>query len=238
LLLFSGSSFAASVSSSYTCVQGHEQEATAKLQTYATQRSPFSRRFPARAREAGADTKGDYSACVVLLRRREVFFVLEVIRERLRFDELRRKILEVKKRYGDATLLIEDSPISKGLIQSLEESSLNVTKYAPDTDKRSRLFAQCDRFAGGSVRLPKRAALAIPANPSARLTEERAGGPKSAFHFDVQGSVAKSTHTEEFGAAGAETAHLAGRNGSLLLLVAPHSYLPATYPIRGRSRGK
>jgi hypothetical protein len=26
------------------------------------------------------------------------------------------------------------------------------------------------------------------------LTEERAGGAKSVFHFDVQGSVAKSTH--------------------------------------------
>ena len=103
------------------------------------------------------EEKGDYSACVVLLRRREVFFVLEVIRQRLRFDDLRRKVLEGKKRYGDATLLIEDSAISKGLIQSLEESSLNVTKYAPDTDKRNRLIAQCDLFAGGSVRLPARA---------------------------------------------------------------------------------
>ena len=27
-----------------------------------------------------------------------------------------------------------------------------------------------------------------------RMTEERAGGAKSVFHFDVQGSVAKSTH--------------------------------------------
>jgi hypothetical protein len=27
-----------------------------------------------------------------------------------------------------------------------------------------------------------------------QLTEERAGGAKSVFHFDVQGSVAKSTH--------------------------------------------
>ena len=27
-----------------------------------------------------------------------------------------------------------------------------------------------------------------------RLTEERAGGTKSVFHFDVRGSVAKSTH--------------------------------------------
>src|ERR1700704_4154412 len=28
-----------------------------------------------------------------------------------------------------------------------------------------------------------------------RLTEERAGSAKSVFHFDVQGSVAKSTHS-------------------------------------------
>jgi hypothetical protein len=31
--------------------------------------------------------------------------------------------------------------------------------------------------------------------PGARLTEERAGSAKSVFHFDVQGSVAKSTHS-------------------------------------------
>ena len=101
--------------------------------------------------------KGDYSACVVLLRRKEVFFILEVIRSRLRFDDLRRKILDVKTRYGTGTLLIENSPISKGMIQSLEESSVNVTKYEPDADKRSRLIAQSDLFAGGSVRLPQRA---------------------------------------------------------------------------------
>jgi hypothetical protein len=37
LFLLSGSSFAASVTSHYTCVQGHEQEATAKLQAFGTQ---------------------------------------------------------------------------------------------------------------------------------------------------------------------------------------------------------
>jgi predicted phage terminase large subunit-like protein len=103
------------------------------------------------------EEKGDYHSCVVLLRRREVFFILEVIRGRLRFDDLRRKIMDVKRRYGVGTLLIEDSPISKGLIQSLEESSINVTKYEPNTDKRQRLIAQCDLFAGGSVRLPESA---------------------------------------------------------------------------------
>ncbi len=101
---------------------------------------------------------GDYSACVVLLIRREVFYVLEVVRGRFLFDALKRKVMEVKERYGSSTLLIEDSPISRGLIQSLREQSLNVTTYKPDTDKRARVIAQSDLFAGGSVRFPRRAA--------------------------------------------------------------------------------
>ena len=47
----------------------------------------------------------------------------------------------MKRRYGVGTLLMEDAPISKGLIQSLKELSINVTTYTPDTDKRSRLIA-------------------------------------------------------------------------------------------------
>ena len=101
---------------------------------------------------------GDYSACVVLLRRQEVFYILEVVRGRFPFDALKRKVMEVKQRYGSATLLIEDSPISRGLIQSLREKSINVTPYKPDTDKRARVIAQSDLFAGGSVRFPRRAA--------------------------------------------------------------------------------
>jgi hypothetical protein len=53
--------------------------------------------------------------------------------------------------------LIEDSPISRGLIQSLREQSINVTCYKPDTDKRARDIAQTDLFAGSSARLPQRA---------------------------------------------------------------------------------
>jgi predicted phage terminase large subunit-like protein len=101
---------------------------------------------------------GDYSACVVLLRRKEVFYILEVIRGRYPFDALKRKVTEVKRRYDSGTLLIEDSPISRGLIQSLKEQSINVTVYKPDTDKRARVIAQTDLFAGGSVRFPRRAA--------------------------------------------------------------------------------
>jgi predicted phage terminase large subunit-like protein len=81
-----------------------------------------------------------------------------VVRGRFPFNALKGKVMEVKRRYRSPTLLIEDSPISRGLIQSLEEQSINVTTYRPDTDKRARLIAQTDLFAGASVRFPRRAA--------------------------------------------------------------------------------
>ena len=94
---------------------------------------------------------------MVLLVRGEVFYILEVVRGRFPFNVLKRKVMEVKQRYGSPTLLIEDSPISRGLIQSLSEQSINVTPYKPETDKRARVIAQTDLFEGGSVRFPRRA---------------------------------------------------------------------------------
>jgi len=99
---------------------------------------------------------GDYSACVVLLMRGEVFYVLEVVRGRFPFDTLKKKVMQVKERYGSGTLLIEDSPISRGLIQSLRERSINVTTHKPDADKRARVIAQSDLFQGGSIRFPQK----------------------------------------------------------------------------------
>ena len=80
-----------------------------------------------------------------------------MVRGRFPFETLKRKVMEVKRRYDPSTLLIEDAPISRGLIQRLREQSINVTTHKPDTDKRARVIAQSDLFAGGSVRFPRRA---------------------------------------------------------------------------------
>jgi predicted phage terminase large subunit-like protein len=98
---------------------------------------------------------GDYSACVVLLNRGDSYYVHEVIRGKFPFDRLKEKIIEVKQRYGTAPLLIEESPISHGLIQSLREKHINVVDIKPDRDKQSRLISQIDLFEGGSIVLPK-----------------------------------------------------------------------------------
>jgi predicted phage terminase large subunit-like protein len=98
----------------------------------------------------------DYSACVVLLNRGDLYFVLEVIRGKFPFDKLKDKIIEVKERYGKAAaLVIEVSDISYGLIQSLREKQVNIVDYKPKGDKQERLISQIDLFEGGSVLLPK-----------------------------------------------------------------------------------
>ena len=96
-------------------------------------------------------------ACVVLLSRAEIVYILEVVRGRFPLETLKKNVMELKRRYSPSTLLIEESPISLGLMQSLREQSINVTTYKPDTDKRARLIAQTDLFAGRSVCLPQRA---------------------------------------------------------------------------------
>jgi predicted phage terminase large subunit-like protein len=100
----------------------------------------------------------DYSACVVLLNRGDLYYVLEVIRGKFPFDKLKDKIIEVKERYGKAaSLVIEDGGISYGLIQALRQKDVNVVDYKPKGDKQERLISQIDLFMGGSVLLPKEA---------------------------------------------------------------------------------
>jgi predicted phage terminase large subunit-like protein len=100
---------------------------------------------------------GDYSAGVVLLCRGENFYVLDVVRGKFPFDQLKRQIMALKQSYPGSTLLIEESPISHGLIQSLSESRINVVSFRPDRDKQARVISQSDLFEGGSVMFPEKA---------------------------------------------------------------------------------
>jgi predicted phage terminase large subunit-like protein len=101
---------------------------------------------------------GDYSAGLVLIQRGERFYVVHVVRGRFPFDTLKSKILDLRAQYGGSALLIEESPISYGLIQAIRQKGINVVKIKPNSDKQARLIAQSDLFAGGSILLPQKAA--------------------------------------------------------------------------------
>ena len=101
---------------------------------------------------------GDYSVGVVLLSRGEKHYIVDLVRGRFPFDRLKREIIALKGRYPRNTaLLIENSPISKGLIQSLEQEYINVIEVTPDRDKISRAISQSDLFEGRSVHYPAKA---------------------------------------------------------------------------------
>jgi hypothetical protein len=84
-----------------------------------------------------------------------LYYVLEVIRGKFPFDKLKDKILEVKRRYEKAALLIEDASISTGLIQSLREKQVNVVAIPVNRDKQSRVISQIDLFEGGRFYCPR-----------------------------------------------------------------------------------
>ncbi len=91
-----------------------------------------------------ADELSDFSACVVLQVRNEAVFILDVVRERLEFPNLRRKVIELHRRWRpittNYTLLIENKGSGMSLIQDLKCERIYAA-LPPRDQKATRLSA-------------------------------------------------------------------------------------------------
>jgi predicted phage terminase large subunit-like protein len=103
----------------------------------------------------------DYSACVVLHVKGETVYVLDVIRERLEYPDLRRKVMEVHSRWknyaNSYALLMEDKGSGMSLIQDLKRDGIRAISVKPKADKVIRMNAHTARIEAGCVRLPRHA---------------------------------------------------------------------------------
>ena len=103
----------------------------------------------------------DYSACVVLLIRRETIFILDVVRARLEYPELRRTVISNHNRWrrqtNAYTLLIEKKGSGLSLIQDLQRENIHAIGIDPHGDKVMRMAAQTAPIEAGAVQLPSRA---------------------------------------------------------------------------------
>ena len=103
----------------------------------------------------------DYSACVVLQVRDENAYILDVLRDRLDFPDLRRKVIEVHRRWRSVTssyaLLIENKGSGMSLIQDLKREGIRAIEVKPEGDKIMRMNAHTARIEAGYVHLPRRA---------------------------------------------------------------------------------
>jgi predicted phage terminase large subunit-like protein len=101
----------------------------------------------------------DYSACVVLLVRGQSIFILEVIRARLEYPDLKKTVLHHYNRWrlsacSSCGLLIEKKGSGLSLIQDLQRHNIHAIGINPDGDKIMRMAAQCASIEAGAVHLP------------------------------------------------------------------------------------
>jgi predicted phage terminase large subunit-like protein len=102
-----------------------------------------------------------YSVCIVLLVRGETAYVLDVLRDRLEYPALKRKVIEIHKQWRLATrnyaLLIENKGSGMSLIQDLKQLNIHAIRILPDGDKIMRMNGQTARIEAGSVLIPESA---------------------------------------------------------------------------------
>ena len=86
------------------------------------------------------------------------FYLLNVLRKKLSFPDLKRAVIEQDRSFHPEAILIEDKASGTQLIQDLIEAGLShVTRYQPDGEKIMRLHAQTATIENGFVHLPEEA---------------------------------------------------------------------------------
>ena len=104
--------------------------------------------------------RNDWSVCTTWMVAGGNFYLLDLFRARLNYPELKRKAIELFKKYDPEKVLIEDRASGMMLIQELKgEGVYCVEPYspAPGSDKQTRFAAHAMKFEGGKILLPQEA---------------------------------------------------------------------------------
>jgi predicted phage terminase large subunit-like protein len=97
----------------------------------------------------------DYSVCTTWGVKGPDFYLLNILRKKLDFPDLKRAVRLQSELFNPTTILIEDKASGTQLIQELIEGGMSkVTRYKPDGDKIMRLHAQTATIENGFVHLP------------------------------------------------------------------------------------
>jgi predicted phage terminase large subunit-like protein len=97
----------------------------------------------------------DYSVCTSWGILGNDLYLLDVLRRRMEYPELKRAVRARYEAFAAAVVLIEDKASGTQLIQDLVAEGLwAITRYAPQADKVMRLVAQTATIENGFVHLP------------------------------------------------------------------------------------
>ncbi len=100
----------------------------------------------------------DYSVCTTWGLKGPHFYLLNVLRKRLSYPELKRAVIDQDARFSPQAILIEDKASGTGLIQELIAAGCSrATRFSPAGDKIMRLHAETATIENGFVWLPQEA---------------------------------------------------------------------------------
>jgi predicted phage terminase large subunit-like protein len=101
----------------------------------------------------------DFSVCTTWGQKNKKLFLLNVLRRRMDYPELKRTVCENARTFSASNILIEDKASGTQLIQELiREGIYGVTRYEPTMDKVMRLHSVTNTIENGFVYLPTEAA--------------------------------------------------------------------------------
>ena len=120
--------------------------------------APFDRIVQSWDTANKATELSDYSVCTSWGIAAKNLYLLDVLRRRMEYPELKRAVRAHYERFAADVVLIEDKASGTQLIQELIEEGLwAVTRYQPHADKIMRLHAQTATIENGFVYLPETA---------------------------------------------------------------------------------
>jgi predicted phage terminase large subunit-like protein len=101
----------------------------------------------------------DYSVCTTWMMKGEDYYLLNVLRERLEYPLLKKRVIEMAHRHAAHSVLIEDKGSGTQLIQDLRHGKTGVRPIAiaPESDKVTRMSSQSAKIEAGQVILPETA---------------------------------------------------------------------------------
>jgi predicted phage terminase large subunit-like protein len=105
-----------------------------------------------------ASEVSNYSVCTTWGIQNKKIYLLDVLRQRVDYPDLKRLIFQKKSERKPSTILIEDRASGQQLIQELKQDGVyEVTAIQPIGDKFMRMHAQTGMIEGGDVLFPCRA---------------------------------------------------------------------------------
>ena len=100
----------------------------------------------------------DYTVCITAHVHRGTVWILDVFRAKLAFPDLKFQFIQLARRYGPHTILVEDAASGTQLIQTIRaEKPRGVPQPVPrhpDSDKVSRMAGVSGQVASGQLLLP------------------------------------------------------------------------------------